>query len=180
MTDEATRGGHDASVCWCCGEQRQEAELVRLQCHEDVALCDMCLDWLHDQRSLRVGNRLRRAVPILATSDVTRALEHYAALGFETEAWAGGGYGFATRDSVELHLAQVEGLDPASNSISYYLFVGDADALRAEWTAAGVGGRHGAVTATDYGLREGHHIDPDGNLVRYGSPLPDPDAPTAG
>jgi hypothetical protein len=25
---------------------------------------------------------------------------------------------------------------------------------------------------TDYGIREGGHVDPDGNLLRFGSPLP--------
>jgi hypothetical protein len=29
-------------------------------------------------------------------------------------------------------------------------------------------------TDTDYGLREGAHIDPDNNLIRFGSPLAGP------
>lgn len=175
MTDEATSPGADATVCWCCGEARAEGELVWLRCHDEVALCDGCIGWLGDQRPRRGGNRLVRAVPILATANVERAVEYYAALGFETEVWAGGGYGFASRDGVELHLAQVDGHDPATNVVSCYLYVDDAEALHAEWTTAGVGGRHGPLTDTDYGLREAHHIDRDGNLVRYGSPLPDPD-----
>jgi catechol 2,3-dioxygenase-like lactoylglutathione lyase family enzyme len=118
------------------------------------------------------ATRLRRAVPILATADVARALEHYAALGFETEAWEGGGYGFASRDGVELHLGEVEGHDPATNIVSCYFFVGDADALYAEWVDAGAGGQIEAPSDTDYGLREGRHVDPDGNVIRYGSPLP--------
>jgi catechol 2,3-dioxygenase-like lactoylglutathione lyase family enzyme len=174
VTDEATSTGAGTAVCWCCGEARDEAELVRLRCRGDVALCDGCLDWLADQRARRVGNRVARAVPILATSEVARAVDHYAALGFETEVWAGGGYGFATRDDVELHFGEVEGLDPASNIVSCYLYVCDAAALHSDWTAAGVDGRHGALTDADYGLREGHHVDPDGNLIRYGAPLPEP------
>ncbi|MGH9228988.1 MAG: ankyrin repeat domain-containing protein [Acidimicrobiales bacterium] len=173
MTDEATSNGTDATVCGCCGEERAAGQTVRLVCHDDVALCDGCIDWLGEQRSSRGGNRLRRAVPILATSDIGRAVDHYAALGFETEVWAGGGYGFATRDGVEIHLAQVDGHDPDSSIVSCYLYVDDAEALHAEWSSAGAG-RHGPLTDTDYGLREGHHVDPDGNLVRYGSPLPDP------
>jgi hypothetical protein len=31
--------------------------------------------------------------------------------------------------------------------------------------------RTGAPVDTDYGLREGWHIDPDGNLLRFGSPI---------
>jgi hypothetical protein len=52
-----------------------------LRCHDDVALCDGCIGWLGDQRSQRRSNRLARAVPILATANVGRAVEHYAALG---------------------------------------------------------------------------------------------------
>lgn len=173
MTDEATSSGTGATVCWCCGEARPEADLVGLRCHDEVALCGGCIDWLADERAGRGGNRLRRTVPILAVADVARAAEHYGALGFETELWSGGGYGFATRDGVELHLGEVAGLDPATTNVSCYVHVGDAEALHAEWSAARVGGRHGPPTDTDYGLREAHHIDPDGNLIRYGSPLPD-------
>ena len=170
MTSEATSGEPVATTCWCCGEERGESELVWLGCHDEVALCDGCLDWLGDQRARAPGNRLRRAIPILATADVSRALEHYAALGFETEAWAGGGYGFATRDGVELHLGQVEAHGAATNTVSCYLFVGDADALHAEWAAARAGGQLEVPTHTDYGLREGRHVDPDGNVIRFGSP----------
>lgn len=45
-------------------------------------------------------------------------------------------------------------------------------ALHAEWATADVEGRLHAPTDTDYGLREGAYVDPDGNLLRYGSPLP--------
>jgi hypothetical protein len=137
-------------VCWCCGEERGEPELARLECHSEVGLCDVCLDWLGDKQAVRRGNRLRRAIPILATADVGRALEHYAALGFETEAW-GGGYGFASRDGVELHLSEVEGHNPATNIVSCYLFVGDADALHADWVEARAGGQLEAQTIPTMG-----------------------------
>jgi hypothetical protein len=175
MTSEQT-SDNSTMVCWCCGEERGEPELARLECHSEVALCDVCLDWLGDRQALRRRNRLRRAIPILATADVARALEHYAALGFETEAWSGGGYGFASRDGVELHLGEVEGHVPATNIVGCYLFVGDADALYAEWVEARIGGQLGAPGNTDYGLREGRHVDPDGNVIRYGSPLPAADS----
>jgi uncharacterized glyoxalase superfamily protein PhnB len=114
---------------------------------------------------------MRRAVPILAATDISRALAHYAALGFETQEWDGGGYRFAARDGVELHLGQPEAFDPATNTISWYLHVADADALHAEWAAADVAGELFAPIDTDYGMREGSHTDPDGNTVRFGSPL---------
>ena len=168
------RGSDPAKVaeCRCCGSERPAEELVRLGRHDEIGLCEGCIGWLADRRS---GRTVRRAVPILATGDVSRAVAHYAALGFDTEAWEGGGYGFVMRDGVELlHLGQREDFDPATNTVSCYLHVKDADALYAEWAAAGVGGDLVAPFDTDYGLREGSHTDPDGNVVRFGSPIADP------
>jgi predicted enzyme related to lactoylglutathione lyase len=163
--------------CWCCGEERAESELVRLGCHDEVALCDGCVGWLGDQRAQRGAVGVRRAIPILLTTDLRCALEHYEALGFATEAWEGGGYGFLNCGDVELHLGEVDARDPATNTVSCYLHVRDADALYAEWAAAGVGGQLTAPIDTDYGLREGGHVDPDGNLIRFGSPIPHPEPP---
>jgi hypothetical protein len=47
----------------------------------------------------------------------------------------------------------------------------DADALHAEWAAAGVEGRFRGPIDTPYGLREFGYVDPDGNLLRVGSSL---------
>jgi len=163
-----------ASACWCCGADYPVGELVHLRCHGEVALCDGCAEWVAEQRG---GRLVRRAVPILATSDVTRAAAHYTALGFETEVWSGGGYGFARRDGAEIHLGEPERFDPATNVVSIYLHVRDADDLHAHWAAASVPGELVAPIDTDYGMREGHHIDPDGNVIRFGSPQPEPRTP---
>ena len=53
--------------------------------------------------------------------------------------------------------------------MSTYVYVDDADALLAEWRAAGVEGRFEDAYDTEYGLREFCHVDPDGNLLRVGS-----------
>jgi uncharacterized glyoxalase superfamily protein PhnB len=45
----------------------------------------------------------------------------------------------------------------------------DADALAEEWTGAGVD--FVAPRDVEWGKREGSHEDPDGNLIRFGSPL---------
>jgi len=156
--------------CWCCGSELPAEALLRLGSHDEIGLCEPCVGWLADRR----GHAVRRTVPILATGDVSRALAHYAALGFDTEHWEGGGYGFVMHDGVELlHLGEREGFDPATNTASCYLHVRDADALYARWAAAGVAGELVAPFDTDYGLREGSHTDPDGNVVRFGSPIPD-------
>ena len=49
-----------------------------------------------------------------------------------------------------------------------YLHVDDADELATEWRNAGM-----QVTEPEdqeYGKHEGTHLDPDGNLIRFGSP----------
>ena len=49
----------------------------------------------------------------------------------------------------------------------------DADALYEEWTRPGTPGHTHPVGPTPYKLREGSHTDPDGNLIRFGSPMPE-------
>jgi DNA-binding MarR family transcriptional regulator len=120
----------------------------------------------------RPERELRRFSPIFPVRDLAAALAHYAALGFRTFADEGGdGYGFAVRDGVDLHLAAHPGPDlyPAAA----YLSVRDADALYEEWTRPGVAGHTHPVGPTAYKLREGSHVDPDGNLIRFGSPMPE-------
>jgi hypothetical protein len=49
--------------------------------------------------------------------------------------------------------------------------VRDADALYEEWSRPGIAGHTHPVEPTPYRLREGSHVDPDGNLIRFGSPI---------
>ncbi|MEJ8280417.1 bleomycin resistance protein [Pseudonocardia spirodelae] len=112
---------------------------------------------------------LRSVAPVLATADLTRWLDHYRALGFTVECYDDG-YGFARLDGVELHVSVLPGHDPARTAGCAYLHVEDADVLHARWSPV-PGGRDVPPVDTPYGLREGAHLDPDGNLLRYGSPL---------
>ncbi|MGI8449756.1 MAG: MarR family transcriptional regulator [Streptosporangiaceae bacterium] len=118
--------------------------------------------------------QVRQFSPIFPVRDMAAALAHYAALGFDTHPYAGGGdYGFADREGTGLHLAGDPEHDPAHSHASAYLYVSDADALYEEWTRPGIGGHTRPVGPTPYQLREGAHIDPDGNLIRFGSPMPE-------
>ena len=127
--------------------------------------------------------RLRSFSPVFPVRDLRRALAHYASLGFEVRPYADGdGYGFADRDGVSLHLSLEFGHEEADHEHvgAAYLYVADADALYDEWARSGVGGMTERVGDTPYKLREGSHVDPDGNLIRFGSPMPDqPDAGSA-
>lgn len=118
--------------------------------------------------------QVRQFSPIFPVRDMAAALAHYAALGFDTHPYADGDdYGFADREGTGLHLAGDPGHDPAHSHASAYLYVSDADALYEEWTRPGIGGHTRPVGPTPYQLREGAHIDPDGNLIRFGSPMPE-------
>ncbi len=113
--------------------------------------------------------------PVVPVRDLDTALDRYRRLGFAVHPSAGGErYGFAERGDVSLHLTEWAGHDPARTAATVYLYVSDADALRAEWHGSGVEGRLGEPRDTPYGLREFAYVDPDGTLHRVGSPLPRP------
>lgn len=118
------------------------------------------------------GASAREIAPIFPTRDLGASVERYARLGFATSTFDDDGvaiYGFLERNGVHVHLTPFDELDPARTTSAAYLYVDDADALSAEWRAAGVEGHFHPVHATDYGLREGAYVDPDGNLIRFGS-----------
>jgi catechol 2,3-dioxygenase-like lactoylglutathione lyase family enzyme len=113
--------------------------------------------------------------PVVPVLDLAAALERYRRLGFQVRAYGHGtGYGYADRDAVSIHLSEWDQHDPTCTGAVVYLYVSDADAVHAEWAAAGVEGRLGDVHTTDYGMREFAYVDPDGTLHRVGSRL---DAP---
>jgi predicted enzyme related to lactoylglutathione lyase len=103
-------------------------------------------------------------------SDLDAALAYYRGLGFGARAWQGGGYGFVTFDGTEIHLGAEPNLDVRPNRrATAYLFVEDAGALARTWLAAGGDVRPPEVT--EWGQHEGVLIDPDGNMIRFGSPM---------
>ena len=122
---------------------------------------------------------MARAVPILPSRDLRETLAFYERLGFENrgappEQWD---YLIMGREGAELQFFGDRDVDPLTSSAGCYLRVDDADALHAEWLAAGVpadpetGSRLMPPTDTDYGIREFAFVDRSGNLVRVGSPL---------
>lgn len=110
---------------------------------------------------------LRSVAPVFSTIDVARWLEHYRGLGFEVEAHDDE-YGFARLGPIEIHVSRNPDHDPRTTAGCAYLDVDDADIVWRQWSTA-PGGKDVEPVDTDYGIREGGHIDPDGNLLRYGS-----------
>jgi uncharacterized glyoxalase superfamily protein PhnB len=74
---------------------------------------------------------------------------------------------FARWGNLVIHLAHDDHPEAHMTS-TIYLHVDDADELAADWREAGmevIGPEN-----QDYGKLEGQHIDPDGNLIRFGGP----------
>jgi hypothetical protein len=118
---------------------------------------------------------LHSIAPIFPTADLEVMRTHYEALGFDVQVH-GSGYGTAARDGVRLHFRQVPvekagtgGAVAVGERGAAYIGVDDADGLHAEWRAAGVG-ETGDLFDPGFGVWEAAHTDPDGNLLRFGSP----------
>lgn len=113
-----------------------------------------------------------RACPIFPVADLDRALDHYADLGFVTSRYDDE-YGYAAWRGLELHLQVTHHHDPATTAAAAFVHVEDADEVAAAWAGTWPAPARtvGPVDAP-YGLREGGHVDPDGNALRFGSPLP--------
>jgi len=110
---------------------------------------------------------LKRIAPIFAVCDLDASMAHYQRLGFETRAYEGGGYAFAIRDGIEIHLGLVP--DDARCPGSAYIWVEDADEVAATWRSGGV--EVHSPEDTEWGQHEGAVLDPDGNVIRFGSPM---------
>ncbi len=111
-----------------------------------------------------------RLSPVFPVRDIDLAVEHYRRLGFAVRLYEGpDAYAFAERDGIEIHLVQVDGLEPRRNMSAVYIYVDDADALHQEWSQAEIDGRLVEPSDTSYGLREGACLDRDANLIRFGS-----------
>lgn len=104
--------------------------------------------------------------PIFTVSDLARSRAHYELLGFTTTEHDEF-YAFARHAGLTIHLTEAEE-DDIVGAGAIYLHVEDVDALAERWRSAGVS----VIDPEDfdYGKREGSHVDPDGNLIRFGSP----------
>jgi uncharacterized glyoxalase superfamily protein PhnB len=104
----------------------------------------------------------------MATRDMSKPVEHHQRLGFRFSIFENGEFAIAQRDGFILRFSVNKGHDPLKTASWIYLRVNDADSLYREWKAAGVE-RLREPRDTTYGMREGSHIDPEGNLVVFGS-----------
>ena len=160
-----------AEICTCCSTSVEW--WVRLRSHPDQPICHNCLDGLNGQRDgqlqLMTGGWLVTGFePIFKVADVARSVAWFERAGFEAS-FHDETYAFAHRDrDLTIHLAQAEGDDPPGQC-SLYIHCQEADRVATDWRQAGIevdGPRN-----EDYGKREGSITDPDGNVIRFGSPI---------
>jgi len=126
-----------------------------------------------------VGDRrrtFRSAIPILPSADLDRTIAFWRPVGFEV-VQRFDGYLVTHADGVELHFAADTGGESSDDAAAVrpgaaFVHVKDALALWKRLRSADLAGV-GPVEDQDYGLREFAVTDPDGNRVRFGSPLPD-------
>jgi DNA-binding MarR family transcriptional regulator/catechol 2,3-dioxygenase-like lactoylglutathione lyase family enzyme len=121
-------------------------------------------------RPMSETSRASQFAPIFPVSDLLAALAHYETLGFEVRSYEGGAdYGFAERDDVSLHLTTSANIYPPGTRSAAYLTVEDADLLARQWSEPDVAGVTTPPEDMPWGMHEGTHRDPDGNLIRFGS-----------
>jgi catechol 2,3-dioxygenase-like lactoylglutathione lyase family enzyme len=125
---------------------------------------------------------VKRAVPILKVTNMVAALDFYCAvLGFATDfrysaSADGPTYAGVSLDGHQIHLSTFAGDGVRGTAV--YFYVDDVDALFRQFVARGLrtpGNRDSPVEEgpvdQSWGMREAYVRDPDGNALRFGSPI---------
>ena len=158
-------------TCTCCS--RSVDWWVRLRSHPDQPICHDCLGGLNEQRDgqlqlMRDTWLVRGFQPIFKVADVARSVAWFERAGFEVS-FHDETYAFAHRDrDLTIHLAEAVGDDQPGQG-ALYLNCQDADRVAEEWRQVGI--EVDGLRDEPYGKREGSVTDPDGNVIRFGSPL---------
>jgi uncharacterized glyoxalase superfamily protein PhnB len=146
---------------------------VRLRSHPELPICHNCLAGLNGQRDgqlqLIAGTWLVTGFePIFKVANVRRSAAWLERAGFEVS-FHDDTYAFAHRDQdLTIHLAQA-GRDELPGHGALYIHCQDADRVAEEWAQAGI--EVDGPRDQDYGKREGSITDPDGNVIRFASPM---------
>ena len=144
-----------------------------MRSHPDLPICHDCLAGLNNQRDgqlqLMTGTWLITGFnPIFKVANVTRSVAWFERLGFGVS-FHDETYAFVHRNrDLTIHLAQAVGDEPPGHG-ALYIHCQDADRVAEEWRQVGI--EVDGLRDEDYGKREGSVTDPDGNLIRFGSPI---------
>ena len=128
---------------------------------------------------------ITRVAPILKVTNMHSAIEFYGStLGFVVDfSYSAGSdgprYVGVSLDGHQIHLSTFAG--DGLTGTSAYFYVGDVDALFRRFLAAGLKTRRHPESPVDegpvdqtWGMREVYVRDPDGNTLRFGTPIPQP------
>ena len=182
----APTGSPGLVTCGCCGLEFPVDRVAELGVTQGTYICAACAHWAGKRagrwwsvirvrlprliRRVRSVGRLpstaaRTAIPVLASTDLDQTAAFYAAAGFQ-ESGRHDGYLLLSSGDAELHVETQPGRVPGA----CFIHVGDAMKLWKMLRERGVASV-GPIAVQDYGLREFVLTDPDGNQVRFGSPL---------
>jgi len=146
--------------CSCCGEERDDASVAALLCHDDIKICRGCLEWLMG----RAGGV--DVTPTLPVADMDAATTFYEAAGFDVRRHDDGFAFVSLREQSVFDLDLAPTTTPATNGAGCYLITADVDAWHERLAAAGL-----PVTAVEdmpWGMHEFTLTDPSGNRLRIG------------
>jgi hypothetical protein len=113
--------------------------------------------------------RCLSVAPIIPTTDIARTAAFYGALGFAIER-QDAEFLMTRRDDIELFFGLNPDHDPKRTASCIYIRVTNSDALHRLW--AGIEGVK-EPKDQDYKMRDLPVIDPDNNLLLFGSPARD-------
>jgi catechol 2,3-dioxygenase-like lactoylglutathione lyase family enzyme len=160
-----------AEICGCCSNSVDW--WVKLRSHPDLPICHDCLGGLNGQRDgqlqLMKGKWIATGFEsIFKVANVARSVAWFERAGFETS-YHDDTYAFAHRDrDLTIHLAQADEDELPGHGV-LYIHCQDAGRAAEEWKEAGI--EVDGPRDEDYGKQEGSIKDPDGNLIRFGSPI---------
>ncbi|MFT6396570.1 MAG: hypothetical protein ACJAYU_001313 [Bradymonadia bacterium] len=115
--------------------------------------------------------------PIFSTAELPCAVERYGRMGSRGHVYpdkaelADAIYAFACFASGETHLSRVSCRVPQFNAATAYLRIEDADELHNAWAEGDLEETLYDPKDLEYRLSEFSCADPDGNMLRLGSPL---------
>jgi DNA-binding MarR family transcriptional regulator len=109
----------------------------------------------------------RSVMPFLPSTDIARTEAFYRTLGFSVDHYSDD-FIMLARDAIELAFSLNPKHDPKTTAGCIYVRVTSADALHAAWR-----GIEGVKEPKDqeYRMRDLPVIDPDGNMILFGSPI---------
>ncbi len=119
--------------------------------------------------------------PVLPMRDADRTVAFYARIGFDEVRRRGepARYLIVRRGWMELHFFSHPTCDPATSIAGAYIRVANVDCFTAGFESVAGPADHGApryIPPEDkpWGMRQASLVDPDGNLIQFGTPLPSP------